>query len=374
MNGYLGFDQIQELVTAAVAGGLLGPVNRMLLMNGIDPMWVAFIPNGPDQFTQLKLDLMKLNETDRLANGTVPFVVWLRNAETFPMPAGPAQVIQKYKAAVSSAAEGVRAASLPEPKTLGEVIRNEAIIFQNDMVTYSFLQEGWKAGEAVARLSVPRFENGTQVMADQGKPWLMLGTGFLISKNMVLTNHHVINARVGKEGDAAPADFEKQGLETTIEFGYDGDHAVVTVATVSKVEIADTSLDYCILRIQPAQPFTPLRFHGERVQVKASTYLPVNIIQHPQGQSKRVAIRNNLVTGADGMQLRYFTDTDNGSSGSPVFNDQWNVVALHRGSKHTNEVMFQGKPTAVVNFGTHIQSIVEHVAANRPDLANDLSP
>ena len=48
-----------------------------------------------------------------------------------------------------------------------------------------------------------------------------------------------------------------------------------------------------------------------------------------------------------------------GSSGSPVFNDQWQVVALHRASTYVAQVEFQGKTTAYVNVGTHMSAILD---------------
>jgi len=74
---------------------------------------------------------------------------------------------------------------------------------------------------------------------------------------------------------------------------------------------------------------------------------PVNIIQHPLGQPKQVVIRDNRLldlpkpTGLDPKLDRYAqyeADTERGSSGSPVFNDQWEVVALHHsGVPKTND-------------------------------------
>ena len=74
---------------------------------------------------------------------------------------------------------------------------------------------------------------------------------------------------------------------------------------------------------------------------------PVNIIQHPRGEPKQVVIRENKLldlpkpTAADPRLDRYAqyeADTDQGSSGSPVFNDQWEVIALHHsGVPKTND-------------------------------------
>ena len=55
----------------------------------------------------------------------------------------------------------------------------------------------------------------------------------------------------------------------------------------------------------------------------------VNIIQHPGGLAKRVSLISNVVVFVGGNRVQYLTDTEPGSSGSPVFDTQWNVVALH---------------------------------------------
>jgi endonuclease G len=55
----------------------------------------------------------------------------------------------------------------------------------------------------------------------------------------------------------------------------------------------------------------------------------LNIIQHPNGEPKQLALRENKLLDVLPQFLHYHTDTAPGSSGSPVFNDQWEVVALH---------------------------------------------
>ena len=58
----------------------------------------------------------------------------------------------------------------------------------------------------------------------------------------------------------------------------------------------------------------------------------VTIVQHPGGQKKRVALRDNRIVDVFDAFLHYAADTEPGSSGSPVFNDQWELVALHHAS------------------------------------------
>ncbi len=55
----------------------------------------------------------------------------------------------------------------------------------------------------------------------------------------------------------------------------------------------------------------------------------VNIIQHPGGDHKQIALYHNIIAYTDNKRIQYLTDTMPGSSGSPVFDSQWRVVALH---------------------------------------------
>jgi hypothetical protein len=55
----------------------------------------------------------------------------------------------------------------------------------------------------------------------------------------------------------------------------------------------------------------------------------VNIIQHPNGGMKKFAIRDNGLRFFDGTTLQYWTDTEHGSSGSPVFDDRWEIIGVH---------------------------------------------
>jgi V8-like Glu-specific endopeptidase len=55
----------------------------------------------------------------------------------------------------------------------------------------------------------------------------------------------------------------------------------------------------------------------------------VYIIQHPNGGVKKVGMVHNIVVNVTDDVIQYRTDTESGSSGSPVFNEQWQVVGLH---------------------------------------------
>ncbi len=55
----------------------------------------------------------------------------------------------------------------------------------------------------------------------------------------------------------------------------------------------------------------------------------VNIIQHPQGRFQEIVFWDNQVKAVQDNYILYLTDTDYGTSGSPVFDDWFDVVASH---------------------------------------------
>ena len=57
--------------------------------------------------------------------------------------------------------------------------------------------------------------------------------------------------------------------------------------------------------------------------------MPVSIINRPLGGYKMVTVRNNTLLKRTACCLLHETDTERGSSGAPVFNDEWDLIALH---------------------------------------------
>ncbi len=91
---------------------------------------------------------------------------------------------------------------------------------------------------------------------------------------------------------------------------------------------------------------------------KAVKLFVVNIIQHPLGGPKRVALRNNKVYDVSYPSIFYFTDTLEGSSGAPVFDDHWRVIALHRASVKERTEYNGKKDVGYVNHGIQLHAIL----------------
>ena len=208
-------------------------------------------------------------------------------------------------------------------KTVDETSAHKAlerILNGNDLTSINYLAKGLDAGISVCRVH----------LKDRFGQTVGFGTGFLVGPGVMMTNHHVIH---GIE-DARYA---------LAEFNYDLDvrgnekDKVVFELVTEPEPIAIRSLDFCLVRV------SPYSIDG-KIDLNEFGWLPLNpdpgktiegqyltIIQHPGGERKQVCVRENKLLRYDpgGDTLWYATDTVGGSSGSPVFNDAWQVVALH---------------------------------------------
>lgn len=193
-----------------------------------------------------------------------------------------------------------------------------------------------------------------------------LGTGFLIAPDVVMTNYHVVDSYI--EGQSDPA-----RLRFTFDFMLTGDGHQPGSGTVFKAGAADWLIDYS--KLHPADltaQSTPVNIPLEAEQLDYAVIrldrpagdLPVGgalapdngarprghlklpqsqynfaakkallIFHHMRGGPLQLSIdTDSYVDGnAAGTRVFHRTNTDGGSSGSPCFDLNWNLVALHQG-------------------------------------------
>ncbi|MFC7105631.1 trypsin-like serine peptidase [Nonomuraea rubra] len=147
--------------------------------------------------------------------------------------------------------------------------------------------------------------------------------------------------------------------------------------------VADAALDFALVLVSPGADGHQAgeTFGWNRLSVQTGKLVigePVNIIGHPSGRLKEISIRENRLEARLDDFLHYETDTEPGNSGSPVFNDQWEVTALHHsGVPRTDDqgriLRRDGQPWRegdgddavdwVSNEGVRISVILKHLAA-----------
>lgn len=363
----LPFDTIVKIHQRAVQAGLHTKRNQLLF--GVNVEYVAGLDQAGDPSGQLMSDLNAMNNVGAIIGGVVPLERWLRNA-AYAMSVQPDK--QKFfRELADDVARTVSAATSPLPP---ENTQRERILFVSELLPFGFLAGAARTGKSVAKLTVTRFESGQPRNHPTSNDSIRYyGTGWLIGPKHIITNHHVVNARDEGEAPADPSDFELQGRSLEVQFDYDQDNAEGEKFVPVAVSAADVQLDYAILELGWDTGRSPLPLWGRPIDFNVGSRLPVNIIQHPGGQPKQMAIRNNLTAALQGGDLAYYTDTNGGSSGSPVCNDRWQVLALHKASTMSmGKFNYQGKDTAWVNIGTTMDRIITPLRKKRPDLWTDI--
>ncbi|MCJ8323581.1 MAG: DNA/RNA non-specific endonuclease [Rhizobiales bacterium] len=230
----------------------------------------------------------------------------------------------------------------------------ESMYGNDDFVPVSFMQQGLNVSRSTGRI-IDRF--GTA-----------LGSSFLCSHRLLITNHHVI---------ASPSAAKAHLVEFNYEIDFDGAARPTSVFELAPEDFfftdKTTGLDVTIValgkRVRGAQEIEEFGWCGlSASSLKHAKGDYVSIIQHPKGRYKQVVLRENRIAGRHELVLHYITDTQVGSSGSAVYNSKWEVVALHHwgGTK-----IWKGDKSYsfnTVNEGIRISAILAKLATVMPSM------
>ncbi len=157
-------------------------------------------------------------------------------------------------------------------------------------------------------------------------------TGFMVSPELMLTNWHVFKLA---------SDADESELQFFYEYDVHGHPLSPVIFNFDNTKFYNNEeLDYCFVAVKPVDisgkiPLSSIGYlYLDRAlgKIGDENVEKLNIIHHPQGDYKQISIRENTFVGIESTKIFYVTDTAQGSSGSPVFNDQWQVVGLHHKS------------------------------------------
>jgi endonuclease G len=241
----------------------------------------------------------------------------------------------------------------------------ERILGASQLTGIAFIEQAIIAARSVARIEI----------RGPGGRLSGYGSGVLVSPRLLMTNNHVLGGK--SEAASSVAQFEHLTSAGGIamdarSFRFRPDEFFVTEA----------ALDFTLVAVEPVNA------NGDRSNTrgwcplirgsgKAVLGERVNIIQHPGGERMQVTVRDNTIVAVIDDFLQYEADTRPGSSGSPVFNEQWELAALHHagvperdnrgrillqdGTPWTGRREDLDKISWIANEGTRISRIVKHV-------------
>ena len=219
-----------------------------------------------------------------------------------------------------------------------------------------------------------------------------MGTGFFVNPRTVLTNYHVVeglfNGSLTQEQITCRFDYKKHATSGAVSPGtVFRTEGVISLSPYdpaewmsSLAEPAPDKLDYALLLLVEEagnQQVGKLQGGDEHkrgwVRISAPTAdafspnSPLFIVQHPATQPMKLALETQGIIGlnGNGTRVRHRVNTEPGSSGSPCFNQNWELIALHNGGDKD--------PTPTWNRGIPIDRIVEHIRNSGHGSAVDLS-
>lgn len=183
-----------------------------------------------------------------------------------------------------------------------------------------------------------------------------IGSGFLVKAQdffpkradgelLFLTNAHVISVTEGIDPNAARVQFEATGVTCDVA-------DVIWSSPVSSLDATFVSLKN-LAATSEICPLTPAP-----KEFTEGTNQRVYVIGYPKGGGLSFSLQDSAWLDADNRVMHYRTPTEPGSSGSPVFDqDYWTVVALHHAGQQ-NMPKLNGKPgTYDANEGIAISAI-----------------
>lgn len=229
------------------------------------------------------------------------------------------------------------------------VTTKEALLFFNDLT----MPVGEVANLIATLNKMVTLAPSICLLQVQGLADEFYGTGFRFGKDLILTNYHVLYPN------------DQVAAKVQVDFGFDVDAngsstkvtSLAADAATIKGEKAD---DWAVIKVENmAEDWPALSLGGVPVPKVGERAF---ILQHPRGQKKRLGFVRNTISDVEDGVIRYLTDTQPGSSGSPVFDPQGRLIAVHHAGGRPSQVA--GKPPVAKNEGVRISRVIERLKAN----------
>ena len=206
------------------------------------------------------------------------------------------------------------------------------------------------------------------------------GTGFLVGPDTVLTCYHNVESMFTRKSSPQSLRFRfdyrilpNDELNEGVLVGVNSTDWLLDYSPYSREEKTnypgtklptDDELDYALIRLERelgSEPLPPARTGGTlrgwiwvpETAPELVVGMPLAIVQYAAGGPLKIAFDTKAVLGLNeaGNRVRYSTTTAPGSGGAPCFDMNWQLVAMHQGSKRNMGMAAdyrQGIPIAAI--------------------------
>ena len=223
----------------------------------------------------------------------------------------------------------LKALSLQPPGTIGEVVFGV-----NNLRHIYVLSRALVAAKCVCKLT-----SGP-------------ASAFLIGLDTLITNNHVLPCVESAVGCKAQFNYEisPEGISLPVdEFELDTDSLFIT----------SIEHDFTVVKVK-GMPGLKWGFISLRKQDPKEGNAAF-IVQHPTGGHKQISLGDNEIKALveNGTKIQYLSDSSPGSSGSPVFNEDFRLIGLHHASVLTPDNLRYFRNQAI-----HINAIIDTLPGN----------
>ena len=195
-----------------------------------------------------------------------------------------------------------------------------------------------------------------------------VGTGFVVEgpslhpalpERVLVTNGHVV----------------PEGLDprdcVVVFHGLDGSGATVRHRVVRRWWYAPSAapgLDTSLLEIADCPgEVVPVPLAGQLPNLAATDPPRAYLIGHPRGLTQpQFTLQDNVLLDYDAVRLHYRSPTEPGSSGSPVFDSQWQLIGLHHAGGFDMPRLHNRGGTYDANEGISVLAIVAALRERAP--------
>jgi len=128
------------------------------------------------------------------------------------------------------------------------------------------------------------------------------------------------------------------------------------------------SLDVTILELDayPAE-ITPIPLADRMPRLEAKTPPRTYVIGHPLGwDTPQFSLQDNLLLDYDDRLVQYRSPTEPGSSGSPVFDGTWSLIAVHHAGGLETPKLHEAGGTYPANEGISVAAIRTRLEVDPP--------